>query len=400
MKTYETFVTTGAITNDAAELFFTEEQDFRDFLAERELKKKWIPVKIYGVNFTTTAEGPLFTDITRDELKLGPEVHDEAINSNTTNMAVQLIDDDGTSKYYLLSDVALASLAQMLIGQTNMFKKLSPANKVEALKVFQTAVSDPDHGKKAIMLYSFGKARTFQIADKGNKTYSVMEQTELVDTLTKHLNENYEGYKFEKAYFNHNSTWVMYSLPEQAEDLMETYVKTCHAHGVSKVDDFVPAFIFETSDTGFSAANIKACLVNGSFQIDVGSPLRIDHMGGHTVNDFNDMLPKLFVQFKDLLVNLEKLLEIEVKHPVGCIRNLGADVGITPTFLDEAIEFFEITHDAGETITAHEIFFSLQETLLDMQNAKVAASTIEKCRENLTRCLAGSFSWSKFDHIA
>ena len=413
---YKTTTTTTSVkeiaTHDNFETTFEAgimgQMDFTDFLAERAASREWMTVNLYDLAFKNISNGPLFLAEVRKNLELGPEISDEAILSTISDgsamgmekgsefaVATKELSKEKKWQHFLLSDVALNSVALTLIGKTTMFNKLSTENKLEALKVFLTAKE-----KKPIkMMKCFGKIRTFQSDDKGAKTYSIMNQEELVDTLIDVLDTRFVGSEFEGATYTHNGTYATWSLPEQRDELLETYLDTCHANGVTKMDKFIPAVTFYTSDTGMSAVTVKASLVSGSFQIDIGSAIKLDHMNGHTVKDFRDLLDQLFVQYQDLIVNLQNMLNIKIKHPINCMRNVGEDAKIPATYLEPALELFASVHDEDEEITAHEIFYSLEEILLDMKCAKVAQSTIEKCKENLARTVAKSYNWKSMDKI-
>lgn len=94
------------------------------------------------------------------------------------------------------------------------------------------------------------------------------------------------------------------------------------------------------------------------------------------------------------------MLKIKIEHPIGCMRHVGEEANIPSTYLEAAIETFASIHtDEDEEITAHELFYSLEEALVEMRSAKVADSTIEKCKENLARTIAKSYDWKSMDRV-
>ena len=384
------------------------QMDMVDFLNERAATKHWDTINLYDISVKNISSGPLFLADIRKKLDLGTDVSDEAILSTISNgsemgmtkgsefaIATKELSGGAKLEHFLLSDVALNSMALTLIGKTSMFNKLSTENKLEALKIFLTA----KESKKVKMMRCFGKVRTFQSDDKGAKTYAIMEQEDLIGTMIDVLDDRFAGSDFAGGYYSHNATRASWILPEQKDELLETYLDTCHANGITKMDDFVPEVTLYTADVGMSAVTVRASLSNGAFQIDIGSAIKLDHMNGHTVKDFKEMLDQLFVQYQDLVTNLQKMIDIEIEHPVNCMRNVGEDAAIPATYLDPAIETFVSMHDEDEKITAHELFYSLQEALLNMKIAKVSNATIEKCKENLARTVAKSYNWKAMDKI-
>lgn len=393
---------------DSFELSFESLNEFEEFFSSRAKNEDWVKVPIGGILFNVCSGGPLFDAALKASLKLESSVSDEAYNSTCldgsapgtvkgSEMSVRVFDNSKATDY-LLSDVALASAARLLIGQTTAFSKLPVPKKAEALKTFQSVYPNPREGKQALMQFAFGKARTFHIADRGDKSYSVMRQHELLSALVEFLDKEYPGNVFKYGYYNHSYTSAMWLLPEQREELLDAYSKACKAHGIVPYK-FTPAIIWETSDAGDKAVTIRACLISGNYRVDIGSPVKVEHVAGNTVSTFRNALDRIFVQFKDMVGSIPRIMDIEIEHPVGCLKAIGEQVGISPRFMDSAIEFFNMVYDDAEKVSAYDIFFTIQETLLDMQKENVAQRTIEKVRENATRCLSKSFSWKEVDHL-
>lgn len=381
---------------DNFEKTFSKESEMKLFLEERAKGKKWIKGDLYSLIFHNISCGPLFLGEVRDKLKLGADISDEAILSTITDGAVMGMDQgsefavtlDGTN--YLLDSVALYSAAMMLIGKVNKFAKLSTQNKLEALKVF---LSLKEH-KEVNFLYCYEKIRTVQ-----SSKYAIMEQEELFQTLEDYLDENYFGSQFQSGYYNHNLTKATWALPEQKEELLDKYLDTCKAAGITTMADFDPCIEFQTSDTGDSAVTIVAKLVRGGFEIPIGNALKLDHLSSHGIEDFKENLDSVWMQYKDLTSLLTALIDIKIEHTTSCMRAVGAFVGIPQNALEKAVDTFATIYGAEEEVNAHDIFFALEEAVYEMSLSKMAASTIERTRENLARTLVDSFDWKSFDKI-
>ncbi len=381
---------------DNYEVGFETETQMKEFLAERAKTKQWIKGDLYSLVFHNISCGPLFLSEVRDKLKLSSEISDDAILSTITDGAVMGMDEgsefamtlDGNN--YLMDSVALYRAAMMLIGKVNKFSKLSTQNKLDALKIFLTL---KDH-KDVQCLYCFEKIRTVQ-----SGKYSIMEQEELFQALEDYLEENYFGSQFQSGYYNHNLTRATWALPEQKEELLDKYLDTCKAAGITAMADFDPCIEFQTSDTGDSAVTIVAKLVKGGFEIPIGNALKLDHLSAHGIEDFKTNLDSVWMQYKDLTSMLTKLIDVKIEHTVNCMRNIGAFVGIPQNALEKAVDTFAAIYGAEEEVNAHDIFFALEEAVYEMSLSKVATSTIERTRENLARTLVDSFDWKSFDKI-
>lgn len=379
---------------DNAKKTFSTVEEFTEFLQTRASGKKWLTADLYEMVFNAIGCGPLFMSQVRDNLKLGTEVSDDAILSTITDGVVMGTEKGSEfavtieGKNYLLDSIGLYSAAMMLIGNTNKFAKLSMNKKKEALDVFLSLKAK----KPVKVLYAFEKVRTVQ-----SEHYSIMEQEELVDTLLKYMDTAFPNPKFEGASYEHHLTQATWALPEQKKDLMEDYMRTCKAAGITSTEDFEPCIKFQTSDTGASAVTLIAVLKKGNFEIPIGEALKLPHMSNNGIPEFEGELEKVYAQYKDLTACLSRIVGVTIEHPTNCIRKIGELVKIPPTYLDSAVEAFELTTDEGEPVHAHDIFFALEETIFEMSLNKVADSTCERVRENLARTLAASFDWKAYD---
>lgn len=304
---------------------FDNIEDFSAFLQKRALGKKWITADLYEMVFNAIGCGPLFMGQVRDNLKLEADVSDDAILSTITDGIVMGTDKGSEfavnieGKNYLMDTIGLYSAAMMLIGNTNKFAKLSMTKKKEALDVFLSLKAK----KPVKVLYAFEKIRTVQ-----SEHYSIMEQEELVDTLLKYLDKDFPNPKFEGASYEHHLTQATWALPEQKKDLMEDYMRTCKAAGITSTEDFEPCIRFQTSDTGASAVTLVAVLKKGNFEIPIGEALKLPHMSNNGIPEFEGELEKVYAQYKDLTACMSRIVGITIEHPASCIRKIGELVKI------------------------------------------------------------------------
>ena len=104
-----------------------------------------------------------------------------------------------------------------------------------------------------------------------------------------------------------------------------------------------------------------------------------------------------------MVEGLERLLTIPVSHPINCMVDIAKYVGLAKVQTMNSIAEFQtmadamLQEDASTTFTAHDVFYVLQEALMEMRKAGVATTTIERCEENLSRTLIEEFDWASHD---
>lgn len=290
----------------------------------------------------------------------------------------------------LLSDTGLSSLIQRVGASCPAIYKMSTEDTKTVIECAIRTIST----RKVSALFRFGKIRGFN----GDVTFSDLPQHELFDAAVDMVMKEFNGFEFLGGEYSHAYTWAKWLLPEQSDDVLDSYKEMCAAHGFDRANDLQVSIKFSTSDIGDSCATISAMIVGNNISIYVGDPIKVAHNNGNTIDDFKGQLPQLLAKTKDLVTGLTNLIDIEIKHPVNTVISLSKHIGLSKTSTVSALEEFETGYDAEASYTAHDIFYVLQDILNNMRtDGKTARTTIEKCDENLSRLLTQGFPWDEFD---
>lgn len=380
--------------------------EMSEFLKEMEEESKWY--NLYIKNFKTSVEsgGPIILDDIKSRYKFLDGTTDEAITSAIENgtqigtlagsqMFVTTTDIDSTLRTICLSGTGLSSL---ILRSGVDCSAIGKANVTDTKTMIDIGIKNS--GDKTVLAYfSCGKIRTFN----GGNTYAILKQSKMFDAIVEMLNTKYKKYEFNGGYYSHTRTFAEFELTDDTDKILKTYKKACESVSSMKNKGLKVAFSFSTSEIGDACATINVALIRGNMRILIGSPIKVPHNGEMTEENFINQLPLLLAKTKDLIKGLENLINIEVKNPINCIISLAKYVGLLKSqTMSEVASFQEqynkaIEKDKNVKFSAHDVFYVLQESLMEMRKASVADSTIENAEENLARTLVEEFDWGNFD---
>ena len=225
--------------------------------------------------------------------------------------------------------------------------------------------------------------------------YSILPINELLATLKDKLDDRFPGAEFEAGYCDHSLVSASWSMPNQREELLGTYVKTLTATGKGAyASKLTPGIRFMTSDTGVASAKVSALLVGGQHPIHIGKCVAVDHRHQSKISDFTDVLDQLFAQFGDMIAKLEALLDITLDYPVNAMTRVCKKLSLPKKAAVEAISMFEMAYGGGPA-TAHDVFIAMQEIPYLLKINNTPATKILTVQENMARAL--NLNWVEFD---
>lgn len=410
-KKKETAIFSSEPQNDNYRKVFKEGMDdmiaMSEYLTTWESQSKWYTLSLDQMLTAVESGGPLIINDIKSRYNFIEGTTDDTISSTIAN-GLELGTIAGSQMLLVTSEVDAYRTTAICLADTGLQSLIMRAG-VDCSAIWKSSILDKktiiDLGlkvakdKKVLALYSFGKIRAFN----GGTTYCILKQSEMFDAIIKMLSQDYKSFKFNGGSFTHTRTYADFELSGDTEDILETYHKMCEEVGSTKSKDLKVQFEFSTSEVGEECATIGVLLTRGLMRILIGSPIKIPHNNGMTTEKFIEALPQLLAKTKDMVSGLENLLNIEVKNPVNAVISLAKAVGLAKVQTLAAAGDFQKTvddrkkDDENAVITAHDVFYVLQETLMEMRKAKVSESTILKCEENLARTLVPEFNWSDFD---
>ena len=228
--------------------------------------------------------------------------------------------------------------------------------------------------------------------------YSVLRIDELLNTLLEGLEEKFGQVSFVSGYTSHSFTRAEFKLVSAQKALLGNYSNKLKSVGYTNcADNLVPAIQFSTSDTGNSCARCTACLEGNGTKINIGSTLEVEHKGKASVVGFGSKVEQLFSQFEKSVLKLQKLLDIQISHPISCMERVCKALKLPKKASLEAIQMFEFAN-GDEPCTAHDIYIAMQEIPFLYRtsgDSKVSEFALFNCEENVARAL--SIDWDKYD---
>lgn len=378
-----------------------------DFLKDMEENSKWLKLSLEKMSTGVESGGPLLLDDIKSRYRFIEGTSDEAITSTIEN-GTQVGTIAGSQMLICTREINEKINYALLLSTTGL-SSLIVRSGVDCSAIGKASITDKktmidiglknSSSKQVLALFSCGKIRTFN----GGNTYAILKQSEMFDAIINLLNTQYGDFVFKGGYYSHSRTQAAFELTGDTNSILEAYKNACEEIGSIKNKGLKVQFLFSTSDIGDECATISVALVRGNLKILLGSPIQIPHNGDMTTENFKKELPLLLAKTKDLVSGLQNLINIEIKNPINCMISIAKNAGLLKTQTMAAIADFQnmmdamLAKDKNAKFSAHDVFFVLQETLMEMRKASVASATIEKCEENISRTLVKEFDWSDYD---
>ena len=227
-----------------------------------------------------------------------------------------------------------------------------------------------------------------------NMEYAILEAPELFIRIKDYLSCHFPGNTFAGASYDHSLISASWELTGQ-DDLVKVYKDALKSKGVF-IGEIQPALRFSTSDVGISGANLYPSLVAGQEQriITLGSPLRLEHKAGASLEKFQEQLGFIYSQYTQAVKQLADLLAVEIMNPINCLIGVMKRIGIPKKPAFTAIDLFK-AQNGDSPCTAHDLYYGICEVIFMRQCEGVSGSQLAKAEEDVARAL--SIRWRNYD---
>ena len=384
-----------------------EMTEMSEFLKDIESKQQWLKLQLVNIGTTVESGGGLLLEDIKSRYRFYGEPGDDAILSTIEN-GKQIGTQPGAQVFVVTKDIDPRLSLTLLLADTGLSSlilrsgvdcsAISKANILEKKTMIDIGLKHSGE-KETLALYSCGKIRTFN----GGNTYAILKQSTMFDGIIKMLQKEKKKFQFKGGYYSHTRTEATFELTEGTDEILETYKNACKEIKSIKSKGLKVEYSFATSDVGEECATISVALARGQLKMLLGSPIRVPHNGDNTAEKFVEQLPLLLAKTKDLVKGLENLINIEIKNPINCMLTIAKEAGLSKSQTLASVATFQTMMDEAAKkkqkvkYSAHDVFYVLQETLMEMRKANVAESTIEKCEENIARTLIKEYDWNERD---
>ena len=330
---------------------------------------------------------PLNTDMDLSGISVPfhPDVSEEAVTDTTENTRLAVKIED-----YLwpVRDTAYKTILDRARVNGNSLPKISK----ELLSGILTNCCQL-YREDALVLIRDQKVSA--VHGGGENDYSVLPIDALLNKLQTVLDSRFPGSTFLSGYSDHALVSAKWSMPEQTEDLIGTYLSRLASTGDALLaEKLTPGITFTTSDTGVAGAKVSAYLCGKRVSVNIGSCIQVDHRSKKTVDDFGNALDGLFAKFGDAVGKLMKLMDIQLDYPVNAMTRVCKALKMPTKAACEAVAMFEMATGNGPA-TAHDVYMAMQEILFLCKVGGMPENKLMFISENLTRAL--TVKWNDYD---
>ncbi len=360
---------------------FDDENDFLAFLTTRENGGWWKKETTQALSFRALDDGTAETQEIIDEYEENGQSEIVADTMENTRLLLQAQDST-----YPVRSCAIKTILDRARISGNALNKVE---KPVLAKILNYCLGVTNGN--ALLRFSEGKISAVHGGDESE--YAILEMPELFQEMADYLHATYPGCYFAGATYDHSIATAVWEIAQ--DSLIQTYKDALEEHGISYTK-LKPAVRLTTSDVGVSGANIFPMLLAGGDEkiITLGSPLKLEHKGGATLDKFKSQLPMLYSQYTVAISNLINLLKIEIDNPVNCLLGVCKRIGIGKKLAFKAAELFEAQY-GNNPCTAHEVYYGISEVIFMLQCEGASGSRIAQMEENVAR--AFTVRWREYD---
>ncbi len=229
-----------------------------------------------------------------------------------------------------------------------------------------------------------------------NHEYSILDMREIFATTSEYLQVHFKGSEYMEGsgMYDHSVVSATWKLGG-SQELLDTYRQALKDNGLEDSIE-APALRLVTSDVAASGANLYPMLLceSPNHTISLGSPIKLAHDKRATLADFRNNLSLICSRYQDAIENLSRLMEIEIEHPINCLRLVMKKVGIKKKFINQVTELYE-AQNGTNPCTAHDLYYAMNEASFFGACDGMQGHGIINLEEDITRALA--LDWKEFD---
>ena len=331
---------------DAYQTTFADPKEMLEFLAQRAKESSWIrkPTRTLRLVPAIQEAGKMKDTVGKNWEEILEDTE------NNTQLALKI-----KGETYPVRTCAIRTILDRAGISGSGLRKLETANYAKVVN-YCLKVAKGD----ALIKIADGKVSAVHGGD--HHDYSILDMRAVFEMTMQFLNTNFPGNSYVEGsgMFDHSIVSAMWELGGNQE-LLDTYREALSDHGIS--DNIIaPAVRLTTSDVAVSGANLYPMLTCSSSgrTISLGSPIKLAHTGGADMTQFLANLRMLCSRYQDAISDITKLMDIEIRHPLNCIRLLMKRLGIRKKLINDVAEMFEFQKGNGPC-TAHDLYFAMNE---------------------------------------
>ncbi len=365
---------------DDFQMNFLKEEDFLNFISEREANSYWKRYQSNELRFFALDNNIISNNIQYQLKESEIPVFEDTMKHTRLILKV-------TDKIYPVRSCAVKSILERAKVSGNALNKVEKNVLARILNYCMEVASG-----EALLRFCEDKISAVHGGDPSD--YAVLATPELFRKTVEYLQNNFTGYIFAGASYDHSIATALWELSDD-EDLIKKYKKLLEK---SKIyDDIVKVGLrLTTSDTGYSGANLYPLLFIGdnSKILPLGSPLKLEHKNGAVIKDFDNQLNLLYSHYSKAIGGLQKLTNITLFYPLNAMLCVMKKIGVPKKLAYEAMDIF-IKQNGDFPCTAYEAYIGISEVINILQSESISGSKIVRTEENISRAV--HIRWKDYD---
>lgn len=361
---------------------FFREGDFLAFIEEREENSDWEKVKSSELRFYPIADGHRASSMLEEKLR---EKGKECVFKDTmehTRLILKVRDE-----LYPIRSCAIKTILERARVSGNALNKVQKTELAQILNYCMKVA-----GGDALLRFCEDKISAVHGGDASD--YAVLKTPELFRRTVEYLQDNFSGYTFAGASYDHSIVTAVWSLDNE-EALLKEYKESLQTHGLP-CDEIQLGLRLTTSDTGQSGANLYPMIFFGSElrNIPLGSLLKLHHKNKADLARFDEQLNLLYAQYSKALGNMQSMMDVYVLHPINAMLGVMKRIGIPKKYATLIAEDYRLKR--GDTAcSAYEAYLQISEVIYLMQCDGAEGSKIVMMEENIARAV--HLRWKDYD---
>lgn len=361
---------------------FFREGDFLAFIEEREENSDWEKVKSSELRFYPIADGQRASSMLEEKLR---EKGKECVFKDTmehTQLILKVRDE-----LYPIRSCAIKTILERARVSGNALNKVQKTEFAQILNYCMKVA-----GGDALLRFCEDKISAVHGGDASD--YAVLKTPELFRRTVEYLQDNFSGYTFAGASYDHSIVTAVWSLDNE-EALLKEYKESLQTHGLP-CDEIQLGLRLTTSDTGQSGANLYPMIFFGSElrNIPLGSPLKLHHKNKADLARFDEQLNLLYAQYSKALGNMQSMMDVYVLHPINAMLGVMKRIGVPKKYATLIAEDYRLKR--GDTAcSVYEAYLQISEVIYLMQCDGAEGSKIVMMEENIARAV--HLRWKDYD---
>ena len=361
---------------------FFREGDFLAFIEEREENSDWEKVKSSELRFYPIADGQRASSMLEEKLR---EKGKECVFKDTMEHTRLIL--KARDELYPIRSCAIKTILERARVSGNALNKVQKTELAQILNYCMKVA-----GGDALLRFCEDKISAVHGGDASD--YAVLKTPELFRRTVEYLQDNFSGYTFAGASYDHSIVTAVWSLDNE-EALLKEYKESLQTHGLP-CDEIQLGLRLTTSDTGQSGANLYPMIFFGSElrNIPLGSPLKLHHKNKADLARFDEQLNLLYAQYSKALGNMQSMMDVYVLHPINAMLGVMKRIGVPKKYATLIAEDYRLKR--GDTAcSVYEAYLQISEVIYLMQCDGAEGSKIVMMEENIARAV--HLRWKDYD---